>query len=182
MEIKYKTIEHDLDYLRQVSKEVDLDCDDYKKDVAVLKKYASMDDNLLALASVQIGIPKRLVYVKKTDLSKFEDSNWDEQIVMINPVILKEEGLTRYWETCASCLDNMGLVERPYRIEVEYFDENKKKHREIFEGFSATVLCHEFDHLEGILHMDKALELKVMDVDKRIEFRKNHPYEIVSMS
>ncbi len=180
MEIQYKTIENDLDYLKQVSKEVDLSNDDYKKDVKVITDCCIKDDNLRALASVQIGIPKRLIYVRNTDLNANQEDTHNEKKVLINPVIIKQEGLTRYWEACASCLDNMGLVERPYKIELEYYDENKKKHTEIYEGFPATVIAHEMDHLDGILHIDKALKIYNMKPEDREEFRKTHPYEIIS--
>ena len=49
-----------------------------------------------------------------------------------------------------------------------------------FEGFPATVFSHEYDHLDGILHMDKALEVLVMEKEERKEFRKEHPYEVFS--
>ncbi len=54
------------------------------------------------------------------------------------------------------------------------------KHREKFEGFESTVLSHELDHLDGILHMDIAEEILNMPKDERKEFRKEHPYEIIS--
>ena len=95
-------------------------------------------------------------------------------------MIKKREGLTQYWEACASCLDNMGLVLRPYKIEIEYLDINGNKKEMIFEGFPATVFSHEYDHLDGILHMDKALEVLVMEKEERKEFRKEHPYEVFS--
>ena len=57
---------------------------------------------------------------KKTNLDEFENKEYNEMKVMINPVIISKVGLTRYWEACASCLDNIGLVERPYKIEVKY--------------------------------------------------------------
>ena len=74
----------------------------------------------------------------------------------------------------------MGLVERPYKIELEYFDEDKNKCRETFSGFSATVIAHEMDHLDGILHIDKSLKIYDMKKEDRVEFRKKHPYEIIS--
>lgn len=82
---------------------------------------------------------------------------------MINPKILRSEGLTTYWEACASCLDNMGLVERPYKITIEYYDITGKRYEEIFEGFPCTVLSHEIDHLDGILHIDIAKEVLQME-------------------
>ena len=93
------------------------------------------------MASVQLGIPKRLIYIKNTNLKKIKNKTHNEKIVLINPVILKKEGLTKYWEACASCGDNMGLVERPYKesaplvenIQLQYvnqFSELDKKSAE----------------------------------------------------
>lgn len=179
MEIKKKTIENDLDYLRQVSKEVDFNNNDWKEAIKVLDEYCRNSDIVLAMASIQLGIPFRLVYLKNTDLNQIYNSEHNESKILINPVIISSEGLTRFWEACASCLDNTGLVERPYKIEIVYYDENKVKHHEIFEGFEATVLSHEMDHLDGILHIDKSIELLQMNYEERKEFRKTHPYEII---
>lgn len=77
-------------------------------------------------------------------------------------------------------MDNMGLVKRPYKIVVEYYDINKEKHISTFEGFESTVLSHEMDHLDGILHIDIADELYQMPAEERKEWRKNHGYNIVS--
>lgn len=179
MEIVVKTIENDLDYLRQKSKEVDLCNDDYKKVIQVLDDYCRHDDNIMAIASIQLGIPLRLVYLKKTDLDHLEDDGYNESKVLINPVIKKKEGLTRYWEACASCLDNTALVERPYKIEVEYYDAEKRKHCDIFEGFPSTVLSHEMDHLDGILHMDKAIKLVHINREERKQLREKEPYKVL---
>lgn len=174
-----KKIDKDLDWLRQVSKEVDLSTEDISEDLNVLEEYC-LGHGVFAMAAVQLGIPKRLVYIKNTDLDKVDDEEWNEATVLVNPVIKKREGLTQYWEACASCLDNMGLVLRPYKIEIEYLDINGNKQEMTFEGFPATVFSHEYDHLDGILHMDKAIELLVMEKEERKEFRKEHPYEVFS--
>lgn len=178
MKIERKTILNDELYLRQISSYVDFEKDDWEYAIKCLDEYCTHEDNCMAMASVQIGIPLRIVYLRKTDLSKLNEE-YNERKIMINPKIIKSEGLTTYWEACASCLDNTGLIERPYRIEIEYYDEFKSLHHEIIEGFPCTVISHELDHLDGILHMDFALELRLMDKDERKEWRKTHPYEII---
>lgn len=177
-EISYKTIENDLEYLHQVSKEVDFNSDDWKEEVKRLKDFGIKDNRLLALASVQVGIPLRLIYLKRLDIDRLEE-DYNEDIVMINPVITKARGLTRYWEACASCLEFAGLVERPYEIEVEYYDENKKKRKTKFTGFSATVVSHEMDHLDGILHMDVAIKVVEMPAEERKQLRLKEPYTVI---
>lgn len=178
MHLERKTIENDEDYLRQISKPVDFKTEEYKDAIKELDYFCKNDDNVMAMASVQVGIPLRLIYLKKTDLNRLED-DYNEERVLINPKIIKEEGLTRYWEACASCLNYTGLVERPYKIEAEYYDIEGKKHREIFEGFESTVLSHEIDHLNGILHIDIALKIRELTKEERKELRKKEPYQII---
>lgn len=178
MHLERKTIENDEDYLRQVSKPVNFKKDDWKNALRELDYFCKNDDSIMAMASVQLGIPLRLIYLKKTDLNRL-DEEYNEERVLINPKIIKEEGLTRYWEACASCLNYTGLVERPYKIEVEYYDIEGKKHQEIFEGFESTVLSHEIDHLDGILHLDIALDIKELTKEERKELRKKEPYQII---
>lgn len=190
--VKKITIEDNEEFLRQVSKPVIFPDKELENDIKLLEQYFTESDTTLALAAVQIGIPKRLIYLKNTDLEVINRKNYDqeteedkqhnEQRILINPVIISREGLTEYWEACASCLDNLGKLKRPYRIVIRYQDINGQYHDEVFEGFESTVLSHEMDHLDGILHMDKAEELLVMTKDERKEFRKTHGYEIISQS
>lgn len=174
-----RTIENDMEWLRQVSEEVDFKKDNLDEMVSVLDSYC-LTHGVFAMAAVQLGFNKRVIYLKNTDLNKVEDDIWNEKTIIINPVVKSREGLTSYWEACASCLDNTGLVLRPYKLKIEYYDLDGKKHQKTFKGFPSTVFSHEYDHLNGVLHMDKAIELKVMDKEERKEFRKVHGYEVMN--
>ena len=180
---KVKTIENDLEFLRQISKEVDLNDKDLNNDIELITRFCK-ENEVMAMASVQLGVPKRIIYLKNTDLDRINNSvtgeidDYDEARILINPVIKKREGLTSYLEACASCMDNAGVVKRPYRIYLEYLDIKGNKHDEIFEGFEATVLSHEYDHLNGILHIDVADEIMVLNVEERKEYRLTHPYKV----
>ncbi len=180
MEIKRKTIENDETYLRQISKDVDLNDLKLKNDIKLLEKFC-LENECFALAAVQIGIPKRIIYLKNTTLDiPLENKGYNESKVLINPIIISRKGHTKFWEACLSCLDNMGLVNRPYEIVIGYVDENGIYKTEVFKGFESTVLSHELDHLDGILHMDIAEQILVKNAEERKEFRKSHPYEIIS--
>lgn len=180
MKITRKTIEHDEMYLRQISKPVLFDNEEYKKDIKLLEKFCN-ETECFALAAVQIGIPKRILYLKNTSLDiPLNDTVYNESKVLINPIILERKGLTKYWEACLSCLDNMGLVSRPYEMLVKYYDVNGIELVETFKGFEATVLSHEMDHLDGVLHIDIAEQVLNMPKEERKIFRKQHPYEIIS--
>ena len=180
MKIKRKTILNDEDYLRQISKTVDFVDKTYKDEIKLLEQFC-LQTQCFALAAVQIGIPKRMIYLKNTTLDVLlEDMSHNESRILINPIVTSKKGYTKYWEACLSCLDNMGLVSRPYMMDVQYYDENGTQHRETFEGFEATILSHELDHLDEILHMDIAEKVLNMPLKERKACRKEHPYEIIS--
>ena len=118
MELKAITIAEDESFLRQISKEVNFQDKSYLEDIKVLGEYCA-NNEVFAMAAVQLGIPKRIIYLRNTKLEKVDDKTWNEARVLINPVIKERIGYTKYWEACASCLDNTGLVARPYKIKVE---------------------------------------------------------------
>lgn len=189
-ELKAITIADNESYLRQVSKSVDIKNDSrLDSDIAILKEYCEKNE-VMAMAAIQLGIPKRIIYLKNTNLEIInkmqtdsttkEEDNYNEARVLINPVITNREGLTEYWEACASCLDKCGKVLRPYKIELEYEDTKGKKRAVIFEGFESTVLSHEYDHLDGILHLDIAEEIKAMTREERKLWRQSHGYNIIA--
>ena len=184
------TIEDNEEYLRQISKEVDIKNNkELMDDISVLDEYCK-ENAVMAMAAVQLGIPKRMIYLKNTNLDIInkiqantvseEEKNYNEAKVLINPVITNREGLTDYWEACASCLDNFGRVLRPYKIELEYYDIEGNKKQETFEWLESTVLSHEIDHLDGILHIDIAEEVYQMPAEERKAWRINHGYKVYS--
>ena len=191
------TIENNEQYLRQSSKKVDINDPELHNNIVVLQDYC-MQNEVMAMAAVQLGIPKRLVYVKNTNLEilnkrltdegKEETKDYNEAKVLINPEIISKEGITTFWEACASCSWYEGdvkkwyngKVKRPYKIRVKYFDIEGNEHEEELEGFESTVLCHEIDHLDGILHIDIADKVVKGTKEDRIELRKKEGYTIIS--
>ena len=200
MEIfKSITIEKNEEYLRQISKKVDISDPELHNNIVVLQDYC-MQNEVMAMAAVQLGISKRIVYVKNTNLEilnkrftdegKEETKDYNEAKVLINPEIILKEELTTFWEACASCSWYEGevkkwyngKVKRPYKIRVKYFDIKGNGHEDEFEGFESTVLCHEIDHLDGILHIDIADKVVKGTKEDRIELRKKEGYTIISQT
>ena len=101
------------------------------------------------LAAPQIGISKRVVVIDVEE-GYFE---------MVNPVILSAKGEQTGPEGCLSVKGKQGTVTRPYKVKAEYRDRNGRKHKLTAEGFFARAVCHELDHLDGILYTHKAVEL-----------------------
>ena len=113
----------------------------------------------LGLSAVQIGYPVR-IFVAKTK-KNFE--------VFINPEIIEssKENLSQvlpkeklFFEGCLSVPQIYGFVDRPYQIKLKWKDEKGKKHLRSFTNRNSVCLQHEFDHLEGILFIDRLLKQK----------------------
>lgn len=104
----------------------------------------------VGLAAPQVGILKRLVVI---DVS--EEGN--EPIILINPVILETDGEQTGDEGCLSIPGKIATVTRPDYVKVKAF--NEKMEEIIVEGreLKARALCHEIDHLNGILYPEKAI-------------------------
>ena len=118
-------------------------------------------------------------------MTKNSNSLYNEDIIYINPVIKKMYGHTKFLEGCGSCKFSddtyiTGVLDRPYKIEIEYYDINAQKRMKTIEGFETTVFCHEYDHLNGILHMDRINETYKITLEEMRIYRTNHPYEIIS--
>ena len=155
MKIEAITIKDNEKYLRQVSSKVNFDDKNLQNDINVLAEYCK-ENEVMAMAAVQLRIPKRLVYIKNTNLdiiNKLQkneatenEENYNEARVLINPVIIERIGLTDYWEACASCLNFVGHVKRPYKILVEYFDIDGNRHRDYLKDLNQL-----FYHMKWII-------------------------------
>lgn len=101
----------------------------------------------VGLASPQIGILKRLAVI---DVG-------DGLIKLINPIIIETSGEQQALEGCLSIPDITGEVIRPQKVRVSALNENGNEIELEGEDLLARALCHEIDHLDGILFIDKML-------------------------
>ena len=97
----------------------------------------------VGLAAPQIGMMRRM-FVAEPEEGKV--------YYMVNPEILQAEGSQTGEEGCLSVPGYQGTVERPERIRIKALDREGRMQEYELEGFGAVVMCHEFDHLEGILY------------------------------
>ena len=102
--------------------------------------------NGVGLAAPQISILKRVVVVSVDGKTIYE---------MVNPKITMTTGSQLSNEGCLSVPDRYGVVERPKKVVVEYYDRHGEKFKVKASGFLATAFCHELDHLDGVLYIDK---------------------------
>lgn len=104
----------------------------------------------VGLAAPQIGVSKRVIVV---DVG-------DGPVELINPEITDVDGTQTGSEGCLSVPGVVGDVTRAYRVDVQGLDRDGKQTAVRAEGFFARALQHEIDHLDGILFIDKAKNLK----------------------
>ena len=104
----------------------------------------------VGIAAPQIGVMRRMFIAEPEP---------GETYFMINPEIYHMEGSQTCMEGCLSVPGYIGEVERPEKIKIRAMDLDGKIQDYEFEGFHAVVMCHENDHLDGILYVDKAKNL-----------------------
>jgi peptide deformylase len=109
----------------------------------------------LGLAAPQIGVNRHIAIV---DLSVGKDPS--QVLVLINPVIVEAQGTIRDEEGCLSFPDLVEVVERPERVTVEAFDERGNKRVLDGRDLLARAFCHEVDHLDQRLFVDRLSALK----------------------
>ena len=101
------------------------------------------------LAAPQVGVLRR-IFIVNVD---------DKYYECINPVIVKQSGKQSGEEGCLSIKGQYGVVERPMKVTVKALDRFGKPFIVKAEGFTARAFCHEYDHLDGILYIDKAISV-----------------------
>lgn len=123
----------------------------------------------VGIAAPQVGVMKRL-FVAMPHVDAEDEETRDKIYYMINPEITYREGHQESSEGCLSVPGYMGLVDRPEKIRIRATDLDGTEREYEFEGFEATVFCHEYDHLEGILYSDIAKEMMtVEEYSERLE-------------
>lgn len=136
--------EKDDEILRKVCKEVK--AFDERLGILLDDMYETMlSRDGVGLAAPQVGIIKRVAVV---DVG-------EGKIELVNPVIVSEEGTQNGSEGCLSVPGVFGEVERPQKVTVEAFDRNGKKFTVTGEDLLARALCHEIEHLDGKLFLER---------------------------
>ncbi len=119
-------------------------------DDKVIELIKDMKDTMIeydgvGIAAPQVGVLKRIVVVL----------NGKKMVTLINPVISEREGEEVDVEGCLSVKKRTVSVKRPTKIKVDALDENGNEISFIAENYYAREICHEVDHLDGILIVDR---------------------------
>ena len=107
--------------------------------------------NGVGLAAPQVGVLRRVVII---------ETEADKLYEMINPVIIeKSEEIQHELEGCLSVPGRWGITERPKKVKVKAMDRNGNYYTLEGTDLLAIAICHELDHLDGILYTDKAIRM-----------------------
>ena len=115
----------------------------------------------VGLAAPQVGLKIRLFIVDASTFSEEEPELEDFVKVFINPKIIEESG--EDWAFKEGCLSIPGIrenVTRKKNVLLGYYDKKFEYHEELFSGMAARIIQHEYDHIEGVLFIDKINSMK----------------------
>lgn len=146
--------------LREETEEVTVFDDELKTLVADMWETMYANDGI-GLAAPQVGVSKKVIVIDYKD----------DKYVLVNPVILSEEGEVTGEEGCLSFPGIYEKVVSPEKMTVTYKDENGEEITRELEGFIVRVFSHEIDHLKGRLLIDRVSPLKRQFMKKKIARR-----------
>lgn len=110
----------------------------------------------VGIAAPQIGRSLRLLIIASHPNDRYPHAPKMQPIALINPQITSYcEPITKDWEGCLSVPNIRGLVPRYETVEVNYCDRYGQEKTDIFQGFIARILQHEYDHLDGKVFLDR---------------------------
>lgn len=117
----------------------------------------------VGLAAPQVGVLKRIVVIDVDYENPYENP-----VVLINPVIIEKEGEQCGDEGCLSIPGKVATVTRPEKVVVKFLNGDMEEVTAEADGLFARAICHELDHLEGVLYKDIA-EGPLRDADAPVE-------------
>lgn len=129
----------------------------------------------IGLAAPQINVLKQIFVVDTAQLVDGYDDNemplgTPIKKAFINPEIIKLSGVpVVYEEGCLSIPDVRANVERPFKVLIKYQDEDGQWHEEEYDGLTARVIMHEYDHLLGKLFIDYLSPLKKQMLSSKLK-------------
>ncbi len=155
--------------LRQKAQDIDENYPDLPKLIEDMWETMYETDGV-GLAAPQIGKSIRLLVMDGSPLADDDPSLKDFKKVLINAKITEYSDDTELMSE--GCLSIPGIneeVKRANKITLEYYDENFQFHKEEYNGFSARIIQHEYDHLEGVLFTDKVSPIRKRLLKKKLQ-------------
>ena len=142
--------------LREKAREVSDPADDQIQKLIDDMLVTVVDANGVGLSAPQVDSSLRIFVMASYPNPRYPDAPEIDPYEVINPeIIAKSEEMEEDWEGCLSIPGIRGRVSRHKEIEVKYIDRYGKEKTEILNDFLARIFQHEFDHLEGIVFLDR---------------------------
>ncbi len=143
--------------LRKVAEDMPSDYEGKQQLVDDLFETLYKSGNGIGLAAPQIGVSLRAFVIDLSPIDDDEHPEWkDFKKVFLNAHIIETSGKdVTMEEGCLSLPGMDGKVTRKDTVRIAYEDENGVKHEDVFTGYPARVIQHEYDHLDGHLYIDR---------------------------
>jgi peptide deformylase len=146
--------------LRKVAEDIEKDYPELDQLISDLFETMYRSEGM-GLAAPQIGKSFRIFVIDGTPLAEDEPELADFRKVFINAHITEKSGdLELMGEGCLSIPNIREEINRESHIRIQYYDANWQYHDEVFDGYKARIIQHEYDHLDGILFTDKVSPLR----------------------
>lgn len=124
----------------------------------------------IGIAAPQIGVSQQVCVIELLGMNRYGQEINLPFTVFINPVIEILDGPEQgYWEGCLSVPGLRGFVERPQHIKVNFYNDKAEKQVLEAQGFLATVIQHELDHLFGKLYIDRIKDPKLLSYQEEFD-------------
>ena len=136
--------------LRKKCRRVDIVDDRIRQILDDMMNTLHQTDNGAALAANQVGILRRLIVIDYCG----------QYLKLVNPEIINSEGTQECAEGCLSFPNRFAKTLRPQKVTVRALNEHGEEVLLTGEGDMAKCFCHEIDHLDGIIFLDKAIDKK----------------------
>ena len=154
--------------LRRVAKEIDKNYPNFEEFLTNLFETMEKTDGV-GLAAPQVGESIRIFVTDGSAFVEDDETMKDFRKAYINPIITERSGedITMN-EGCLSLPTLREDITRKSAIRITYFDENFQFHDEVFEGWKARIIQHEYDHLEGKMFIDHLSPLRKRIIKRKL--------------
>ncbi|WAL62109.1 peptide deformylase [Thermocoleostomius sinensis] len=158
--------------LRQLAQPIDCVHDAHVQTLVTDMMTTLVESNGVGLAAPQVGQSLQLLIVASRPNSRYPHAPEMEPTAMINPRLVAHSGeVARDWEGCLSIPGIRGLVPRYTTIDVEYLAQDGTLQQQRLTGFVARIFQHEFDHLNGLVFLDRLESVQDIITDQEYLMR-----------
>lgn len=156
MSEKPEIVQLGAEVLRQKARPIDdFTCAKFHALLSVLQN-AMLESNGVGIAAPQLGASRQVIIVASRPTARYPKAPDMAPVAMVNPRFrIVDDNVVKDWEGCLSVPGIRALVPRYRSVRVDYQDAHGRPGRMILEDFPARVFQHEYDHLQGLVYLDR---------------------------